>query len=156
MTHTPLLTRLHRALHLARLANRRTEPPADELVEMVGTESGKQLLDCRSPEEFDGSDPGRDINRGGHIPGAGNVPITLALQSEEMPRFKEPGVLRELYAQAGFSGESQVITYCRTGRSASMTYFVLKYLGYDVRLYDGSFSQWQADSTNSVENSVVQ
>lgn len=35
MTHTPLLTRLHRALHLARLANRRTGPPADELVEMA-------------------------------------------------------------------------------------------------------------------------
>jgi thiosulfate/3-mercaptopyruvate sulfurtransferase len=68
--------------------------------------------------------------------------------------LKSPEQLREMYSQAGFTGESQVITYCRTGHSASMTYFVLKYLGYDVRLYDGSFSEWQASAANPVESST--
>lgn len=34
------------------------------------------------------------------------------------------------------------IVYCRTGMQASVTYFVLRYLGYDVSLYDGSFLEW--------------
>ena len=136
--------------------NNRVLITMDELAGMVGSESGKQLLDCRPPDQYSGEKPGRDIERGGHIPGAYNVPVSATIQSAEMPLLKAPDQLRAMYSQAGFSGESQVVTYCRTGRSASLTYFVLKYLGYDVRLYDGSFSQWQGDSLNPVESSSGQ
>ena len=52
--------------------------------------------------------------------------------------------LRETYRSAGVTARSANIVYCRTGIQASLTYFVLKYLGYDATLYDGSFTEWSA------------
>lgn len=51
--------------------------------------------------------------------------------------------LRALYADVGAPGD-YVVTYCRTGNQASMTYFVLKYLGYTPAMYDASFVEWSA------------
>jgi thiosulfate/3-mercaptopyruvate sulfurtransferase len=112
----------------------------------------KNLLDCRPPDQFSGEKPGKEIIRGGHLPGALNLPALKAVVSPEKPLFLEPDKLRELYGKAGFSTDRPVVTYCRTGRSASLSYFALKYLGYDARLYDGSFSQWQASESNPVES----
>lgn len=114
------------------------------------------LLDCRPPENFSGQVPGRDIERGGHIPGARNVPALRSQAGEDNPKFLSTDELRELYSRAGFGADKPVVSYCRTGRSASLGYFVLKYLGYDVRLYDGSFSQWQSQQSNPVETTEGQ
>lgn len=107
---------------------------------------GVVLLDSRSPEEFDGEVPGRDVARPGHIPGAVNVDWVRNLTSTEPRQFKSGSDLVRLYRRAGVTPEKEIAVYCRTGVRASHTYFVLRLLGYPrVRLYDGSFVEWAAD-----------
>jgi thiosulfate/3-mercaptopyruvate sulfurtransferase len=104
------------------------------------------LLDARSPEEFEGEVPGRDVKRAGHIPGAVNVDWVRHLTTGEPRQFKGGSELARLYRRAGVTPDKEIITYCRTGVRASHTYFVLRLLGYPkVRLYDGSFVEWAAD-----------
>jgi thiosulfate/3-mercaptopyruvate sulfurtransferase len=81
--------------------------------------------------------------RGGHIPGAANVPWARAVREDGT--FKSADELRGIYeGEAGLSGGEDVIAYCRIGERSSHTWFVLSYLlGYDnVRNYDGSWTEW--------------
>jgi thiosulfate/3-mercaptopyruvate sulfurtransferase len=78
----------------------------------------------------------------GHIPDAINIPWTANLSAEHPPVFRTDEELRRLYVGAGVTRDAVVITYCRTGMEASMTYFILRALGYDISLYDGSMAQW--------------
>jgi len=104
------------------------------------------LLDSRSPEEFDGEVPGRDVKRPGHIPGAVNVDWVRNLTTAEPRQIKGGADLARIYRRAGATPDKEIIVYCRTGVRASHTYFVLRLLGYPkVRLYDGSFVEWSAD-----------
>ncbi len=109
----------------------------------------KVLIDVRSPKEFTGEIlappeyPTEAAQRGGHIPGAINIPWALAVREED-GTFKSRRELEELYRSRGVVPEKEVITYCRIAERASHTWFVLKYLlGYpNVKLYDGSWSEW--------------
>ncbi|MFB6077195.1 MAG: sulfurtransferase, partial [Candidatus Nanohaloarchaea archaeon] len=110
-------------------------------------EHGLPMVDVRSPEEFSGEmiappDLDETAQRGGHIPGASNVPVAEVLNDDGT--FKSPDALRELYADHGVTGEESTITYCRVGERASIEWFVLaELLGYeDVRNYDGSWTEW--------------
>ncbi len=106
------------------------------------------MVDVRSPDEFTGkvlAPPGlaETAQRGGHIPGARNVPWSKAVN--ENGTFKSGAELKKLYADdAGVTGDTQVIAYCRIGERSSHSWFVLKYLlGYpDVKNYDGSWTEW--------------
>ncbi|HXF50972.1 MAG TPA: sulfurtransferase [Dehalococcoidia bacterium] len=105
------------------------------------------LVDVRSPAEYTGeilAPPGlsETAQRGGHIPGAINVPWSQAVREDGT--FKSPEELRELYRSKGLAEDKPVIAYCRIGERSSHTWFVLKYLlGYkDVRNYDGSWTEW--------------
>jgi len=98
------------------------------------------LLDARSPEQFCGDEAGPDVAHAGHIPGAVNIPYGANLDATGA--FKSVYDLRRLYIAAGVTRDSANVVYCRTGMQASVTYFVLRYLGYDVSLYDGSFIEW--------------
>ncbi len=105
------------------------------------------LVDVRSPQEFTGevlAPPGlsETAQRGGHIPGAVNVPWGSAVREDGT--FKSPEELRALYAEAGVTGEGPVIAYCRIGERSSHTWFALhELLGpADVRNYDGSWTEW--------------
>jgi thiosulfate/3-mercaptopyruvate sulfurtransferase len=100
------------------------------------------LIDARPPEQYDGAVAGVDVKRAGHIPGAVNVAVAENFRPGAIPVFKSEADLRALYAKAGVTDTSTNIVYCRTGMQASLTYFVLRYLGYDARLYDGSFTEW--------------
>ncbi|MCP4659045.1 MAG: sulfurtransferase [bacterium] len=103
------------------------------------------LLDTRPEENFTGEVPGRDIPRGGHIPGGVHAFWEEHLADSEVPVMRPPVDLLRLYSAAGVEPGDRVVTYCRTGVQAAHTYFVLKYLGYDdVRLYDASFIEWSA------------
>jgi thiosulfate/3-mercaptopyruvate sulfurtransferase len=64
------------------------------------------------------------------------------LVSKENPALRSVPALRKLYEEAGARHGRTVVAYCRTGGQASHTYFTLKYLGYDVVMYDGSFFEW--------------
>ncbi|HEX6098717.1 MAG TPA: sulfurtransferase [Thermoanaerobaculia bacterium] len=98
------------------------------------------LIDARSAAQFCGEEAGPDVARAGHIPGATNVPYEANLDAGGA--LRPVADLRTLYLRAGVTRNSSNIVYCRTGVQASLTYFVLRYLGYDVTLYDGSFVEW--------------
>lgn len=105
------------------------------------------LVDVRSPQEFSGeilAPPGlpETCQRGGHIPGARNIPWAKACNEDGT--FKSFDELKQLYASQGVSGKEPVIAYCRIGERSSHTWFVLRYLlGIPiVANYDGSWTEW--------------
>lgn len=106
-----------------------------------------ELVDVRSPAEFSGevlSPPGlpETCQRGGHIPGASNIPWGKACNDDGT--FKSADDLKALYQAAGITGSKPVIAYCRIGERSSHSWFVLKYLmGLGgVTNYDGSWTEW--------------
>jgi thiosulfate/3-mercaptopyruvate sulfurtransferase len=120
----------------------------DEVLTHV--ESGRPLVDVRSPQEYSGellhmpNYPQEGALRGGHIPGAKNVPWGRAANPDD-GTFKTADELRAIYEQEqGLSAGDDVIAYCRIGERSSHTWFVLTYLlGYkNVRNYDGSWTEW--------------
>lgn len=106
------------------------------------------LLDARSPQEFNGTIPGRQVERAGRIPSAVNVDWMLNLTSTKPRQFKSEAELARLYQSVGATPDKEITVYCRTGARASHDYFVLRLLGYPrVRLYDGSFVEWSQDAS---------
>jgi thiosulfate/3-mercaptopyruvate sulfurtransferase len=108
------------------------------------------LIDARPPDHFLGKTAGAGVKRSGRIPGAENIPWTANFTGDAAPVLRPSEELRGMYASADVSDDTMVIAYCRTGMQASVTYFVLRYLGYDVALYDGSFVEWSAASDTVV------
>jgi thiosulfate/3-mercaptopyruvate sulfurtransferase len=111
---------------------------------------GKPLVDVRSPEEYRGERlhmpdyPNEGALRGGHVPGAKNVPWARAVNPDD-GTFKPATELRAIYEQEkGLKPQDDVIAYCRIGERSSHTWFVLTYLlGYpNVRNYDGSWMEY--------------
>jgi thiosulfate/3-mercaptopyruvate sulfurtransferase len=106
------------------------------------------LVDVRSPDEFSGKKlhmpeyPQEGALRGGHIPGAQNIPWASTVQEDGT--FKPREELEQIYNAKGVTSDKDVIAYCRIGERSSHSWFVLKYLlGYDnVKNYDGSWTEW--------------
>jgi thiosulfate/3-mercaptopyruvate sulfurtransferase len=106
------------------------------------------LVDVRSPDEFTGKKlhmpeyPQEGALRGGHIPGAQNIPWASTVREDST--FKSREELEQIYGTKGVTPDKDVIAYCRIGERSSHSWFVLKYLlGYDnVRNYDGSWTEW--------------
>lgn len=110
-------------------------------VKQMGKKSGSApssdvLLDVRSPADYGGE-------KGSHIPGALNLYWMENQVSRQDQTLKPSPELRKLYEDAGILPTSTVVMYCNSGMQASQSYFTLKYLGYDVKLYDGSMSEWK-------------
>jgi thiosulfate/3-mercaptopyruvate sulfurtransferase len=109
----------------------------------------KVLVDVRSPKEYTGEllappeYPNESAQRGGHIPGAVNIPWSQAVNDAD-GTFKSKEELERLYTGKGVTPDKEVITYCRIGERSSHTWFVLKYLlGYrNVKNYDASWTEW--------------
>ncbi len=110
----------------------------------------KPLIDVRSPDEYTGKRlhmeayPNEGALRGGHIPGAKNVPWARAVNTDD-GTFKPSSELKAIYeGEIGLKPADDVIAYCRIGERSSHTWFVLTYLlGYKkVRNYDGSWTEW--------------
>ncbi|MFO8174300.1 MAG: sulfurtransferase [Longimicrobiales bacterium] len=119
----------------------------DEVVTHM--KAGRPLVDVRSPQEFTGEMlhmpdyPQEGALRGGHIPGAANVPWKRA--ANEDGTFKSVEELRKIYEdELGMTPKDEVIAYCRIGERSSHTWFVLTHLlGFrKVRNYDGSWTEW--------------
>lgn len=109
----------------------------DAVKQMAAKPSSDVLLDVRSAADYRGE-------KGSHIPGAQNVFWMEDQASRENQALKPEAELRKLYESIGITPDRKVVTYCNSGMQASQSYFTLKYLGYDVRLYDGSMSEWNA------------
>ncbi|HEY5539627.1 MAG TPA: sulfurtransferase [Thermoplasmata archaeon] len=109
----------------------------------------KVLVDVRGPKEFTGEIlappeyPTEHAQRGGHIPGAKNIPWGQAVNDAD-GTFKSSEDLKKLYEGHGVTPDKEVVTYCRIGERSSHSWFVLKYLlGYpNVKNYDGSWTEW--------------
>ncbi len=107
-----------------------------------------ELVDVRGPAEFTGeilAPPGlpETCQRGGHIPGASNIPWGRAVNDDD-GTFRTFDELSAIYQDSGISGDKPIISYCRIGERSSHSWFVLKYLlGHDdVKNYDGSWTEW--------------
>jgi thiosulfate/3-mercaptopyruvate sulfurtransferase len=118
----------------------------DEVMQTLG-QSRINLVDVRSPDEFTGkviAPPGmtETAQRGGHIPGAKNIP--WAKTANDDGTFKSREDLEKLYKDAGVDFSKPTIAYCRIGERSSHTWFVLKYLlgQNNVKNYDGSWTEW--------------
>ncbi len=119
----------------------------DQVMGILPQIENNNLVDVRSVDEFTGkviAPPGMSetAQRGGHIPGAQNIPWAQA--AKEDGSFKSYEDLKQLYEGKGITANKPTIAYCRIGERSSHTWFVLKYLlGYDnVRNYDGSWTEW--------------
>jgi thiosulfate/3-mercaptopyruvate sulfurtransferase len=118
----------------------------------------KSLVDVRSPKEFTGEIlappeyPTEHAQRGGHIPGAANIPWSQAVNDAD-GTFMSVDELKKLYEAKDITPDKEIITYCRIGERSSHTWFVLKYLlGYpNVKNYDGSWTEWGNLIANPIE-----
>jgi thiosulfate/3-mercaptopyruvate sulfurtransferase len=116
------------------------------------------LVDVRSPKEFSGEItappeyPMEHAQRGGHIPGAHNIPWATAVNDTD-GTFKAVDELKKNYESKGITPDKDVVCYCRIGERSSHSWFVLKYLlGYpQVRNYDGSWTEWGNMIGNPIE-----
>lgn len=118
-----------------------------EVVEVARSENPEvDLVDIRSAAEYEGRVIAPEgVNelavRAGHIPSAVNVSWGKAVAEDGT--FKSADELREIYAAAGVDGSNPIITYCRIGERSSHTWFALsKILGFDVKNYDGSWTEY--------------
>ena len=126
--------------------------------ESLYNKNGGALVDVRSPKEFTGEIlappeyPTEHAQRGGHIPGAQNIPWAQAVNDSD-GTFKSADELKRLYESKGITPDKKIITYCRIGERSSHTWFVLKYLlGYpNVANYDGSWTEWGNLIANPIE-----
>ncbi|WP_320197766.1 sulfurtransferase [Agrobacterium sp. rho-13.3] len=118
-------------------------------LDVVAVAEGKhniKLIDIRSSDEYSGKifapDGVKELSvRAGHIPGAVNVPWGTIVNKDGT--FKSADEIKKIYAEKGIDGSAPIITYCRIGERSSHTWFALKkILGYDVRNYDGSWTEY--------------
>lgn len=117
-----------------------------EVVSIAEGVTDKALIDIRSADEFNGvifaPEGFQELAvRAGHIPTAVNVGWKAVLNDDGT--FKSVEDIRAIYANVGVDGSRPIVTYCRIGERASHTWFVLsRILGYDVALYDGSWTEY--------------
>ena len=119
----------------------------DQVLALVNAGS-ISLVDVRSPAEFSGellapaNLPQEGSQRGGHIPGASNIPWGQAVAEDGS--FKSADELLALYGAQGIDGSRETVAYCRIGERSSHSWFVLtQLLGFEnVRNYDGSWTEW--------------
>lgn len=146
----PLTTEIptvNRTTYHARGADLTLRALRDTVIGSLG-KSGYGLVDVRSPKEYSGellapeNLPQEGAQRGGHIPGAMNIPWSQAVREDGT--FKSAVDLQTLYGNQGITADKSIIAYCRIGERSSHTWFVLKYLlGFpNVRNYDGSWTEW--------------
>ena len=124
---------------------------------LVHVGSGGQLVDVRSPDEFNGvimAPPGlpETAQRKGHVPGASNIPWATAVAADGT--FKSADELHEVYGSRGIDPSQSVIAYCRIGERSSHSWFALKYLmGIEnATNYDGSWTEYGSVVGVPIEN----
>jgi thiosulfate/3-mercaptopyruvate sulfurtransferase len=101
--------------------------------------AGVDIVDARDPEFYTGATVPRD-RRAGHIPGASN--ITYSTVVDDKGKLKPQAELEAMFTKAGIKKGDRVVSYCHIGQQATVIYFVARYLGYDARMFDGSWEDW--------------
>ena len=152
---TPLATQVAAGNIKVSDANNNLRAKLIDVVAVANKKSDTALVDIRSSDEFTGkviapAGVQELAIRAGHIPGAVNVPWGQAVAEDGT--FKSAEELKKIYGAVGIDGKKPIITYCRIGERSSHTWFALsKILGYNVKNYDGSWTEYG----NSVGNPVI-
>ena len=106
------------------------------------------IIDARDAEFYHDS-VDNHMPRGGHIPGAHSIPFgTVVIEDNHL---KNPAELRSLFTAAGAAPGDTVVSYCHIGQQGTLVFFAARLLGYNVRLYDGSFEDWSKRTELPVE-----
>jgi len=103
---------------------------------------GVIVIDARGAKFYNGDGGADDPARAGHLPGAKNIPFGNVV--DDSSRFEPLERLRELFRAAGAQPGDTVVTYCHIGQQGSLVWFAARLLGYEARLYDGSYTEWSA------------
>ncbi|GAB2188597.1 sulfurtransferase [Sessilibacter sp. MAH2] len=106
-----------------------------------------QVWDARSPREFSGEDA--RSARAGHMPGAINAEWTDLMDKENGLRIRSDA--KEYLANLGINENQTIVTHCQSHHRSAFTYLVGKSLGFDIRAYDGSWSEW-----GNLENTPIE
>jgi thiosulfate/3-mercaptopyruvate sulfurtransferase len=152
---TPLATQVAAGNINVSDANNNLRAKLIDVVAVANKKSDTALVDIRSSDEFTGkviapAGVQELAVRAGHIPGAVNVPWGQAVAEDGA--FKSVEELKKIYGAVGIDGKKPIITYCRIGERSSHTWFALsKILGYNVKNYDGSWTEYG----NSVGNPII-
>jgi thiosulfate/3-mercaptopyruvate sulfurtransferase len=105
------------------------------------------IIDARPEEVYAGIEMDSHSLRRGHIAGSFNIPFFELTTEDSLSQLKDADELERIFLENGARPGSVLVIYCGTGIWASPVYFAAKYLGYDVRFYDGSFQEWTIDET---------
>ncbi len=88
--------------------------------------------------------------RFGRIPGARSIPWDRNLAQKNTAIVRDPAELERVYSGQALSRDQQIAVYGLTGGDAAHTFWMLRVLGYtNVRLYDGSWAEWGANTPNT-------
>jgi thiosulfate/3-mercaptopyruvate sulfurtransferase len=98
------------------------------------------VIDARTHEFYNGSQSDGSP-RSGHIPGAFNLSY-LEVIDQDNNKFKSADGLKDLFRTAGLQPGNLMVSYCHIGQRATVLYFAAKMLGYDAKMYDGSWEDW--------------
>ena len=144
-----VVPQVQRRIYRASNADTSIRATREYVLNVASTQNNIGLVDVRAPAEFSGellapaNLPQEGAQRGGHIPGAANIPWATAV-NQDNGTFKSVEELRSIYGGQGISADKETITYCRIGERSSHTWFALtQILGYSkVRNYDGSWTEY--------------
>lgn len=104
------------------------------------------VLDLRSKDDYTGATKKDFVKNAGHIPGAKSKPATSFVEGEHFT-FKSPELIRAMLGEAAQGGDKPVITYCNSGRDATVGYVACRIAGVkEVAVYDGSMAEWGNDA----------
>lgn len=107
-----------------------------------------QIWDARSYQEYTGE---KAVSaRGGHIPGAQSYEFTRALDSDRGLRLRDLNEVKSELTALGITGEKTIVSHCQTHRRSGISYIVCKALGWHMKAYDGSWSEWGNDTDTPI------